>query len=462
MSITLAHSPLRPGRTREEHAREVRILCALLGVAHALGLGIGALSGGGSVSLYGVGALAIACSLVGGASVTPGNAHHVERLVLLVNLPILVAITYEGVSLGGLFYYVPAVLHVVYSERYRPARVALLVGYVGGFALALHHYGSGAYVPAPRDTRVAFEYFDAFVALLLTGFNLRRFRRFNGVARAELAARETVLEEYGARWREGREALLHKAREIERLAAASSLSIGRERAARAQIEAQAEEMRQFAYAASHDLKEPVRTIRSFVQMTRRRLPGDYALPAESAEFFDHIDAATAGMSALLDRLLLYSRAERVPDEVTEAPVERLLLRLGTDARVRVARVPDALAGATVTVALARFEAIAGELIGNALCFSESETAVDVGLRSGSGSAAGGEAGVEFYVADRGIGIARAYEERVFGLFQRLHGRDEYPGHGVGLALCRRLLDGDESRLWLRARDGGGTEAVLRL
>ena len=67
-----------------------------------------------------------------------------------------------------------------------------------------------------------------------------------------------------------------------------------------------------------------------------------------------------------------------------------------------------------------------------------------------------------YVADRGVGIPEEYAERVFGLFQRLHGKDAYPGHGVGLALCRRLLDGRESRLRLLPRDGGGTEAVLRL
>ena len=456
MSTTLAHSPFRPGRTREEHAREVRIACMLLCLAHLLGVGLGVSTGQLAAEIYLVNAAAVACCLAGGFYLTPDNAHHVERALLLVNLPILVSVSYNGVSAGALFYYVPAVLHIVYSERYRPARIALIAGYAAGFALSLHHYASGAYVPAARETRALFEYADALFALLLTGFNLRRFRRFNGAARAELAAREAVLEEHGARWREGREALVQKAREIERLAAASSLSIGRERAARAQIEAQGEEVRQFAYAASHDLKEPVRTIRSFVQMTRRRLPPEYELPAESAEFFDYIDGATGGMSALLDRLLLYSRAERVPADVTDVPAERLLLRLGTDARVRVARVPEALAGATLPVALARFEAIAGELIGNALRFSGSETAVTVGLRPATGG------GAEFYVADRGVGIPAEYAERVFGLFQRLHGKDAYPGHGVGLALCRRLVDGDESRLRLLAREGGGTEAVLRL
>lgn len=425
----------------------------LVAVAYVFGFTIGVVTGEGKLLTQVLSAAAIAVGVIGAGFVTERNAHAVERALLVVNLPLILLVSLDSVSTGMLMYYPPVILHVVYTERVPLIRYCLLGAYAAAFFVTFAFMSTAAYVPAAPGSKLLFEFAAAFFSILMTGYNLRRFRRFNGTARAELAAREAVLEGHVASMREGRAALERKARDTEGLKRASRESIGREEAARAQIEAQAEEMRQFAYAASHDLKEPVRTIRSFVQMTRRRLPSDYALDAESAEFFDHIDGATAAMATLLDRLLLYSRAERRRTGEGEVTAERLLRAATAQQRVRVVPPPPSLRETRVTAAVDRVDAIVAELVDNALRFSDSE--VEVGLRQGADLA------VEVYVADRGVGVPEEYAERVFGLFQRLHGRDEYPGHGIGLALCRRLLGGEPDRLRLEARAGGGTFAVLR-
>ena len=455
MTSTLTHSPFRPGRTREEHAGEVRVISSFVVFAYGLGMTLmlmGEHAHGTLVVLNGLGLLT---GLVSAAVVRPSNAHQVERAVLLINLVALVSLSLQGGTVGTFFYYIAAVVHIAYSERARGPRTLLLAAYLLGAGATVVYLASAAYVPAELAYRFRVEYVDATLAIVFICYNLRRFRRYNLRAHDELSARERVLDMHVREWREGREALLRKAREIEQLKAASRLSIERERVARAQIEAQGEEMRQFAYAASHDLKEPVRTIRSFVQMTRRRLPADYALPAESAEFFDHIDASTATMATLLDRLLAYSRAERAPTDPKPTTPTRLFYAVSTRERVRIDPTPEPLTGLGLPVVRERFDAILAELVDNALRFSDSETPVTVGIRECA-------TGAEVYVRDRGIGIAPEYAERVFGLFQRLHARDAYPGHGIGLALCRRLLGGEDERLRLHPVEGGGTEAVLTL
>jgi chemotaxis family two-component system sensor kinase Cph1 len=211
------------------------------------------------------------------------------------------------------------------------------------------------------------------------------------------------------------------------------------------------ELEQFAYVASHDLAEPLRSVAGFSQLLERRYSGK--LDEEADEFLAFIVDGTERMRALIDGLLSYSRVGRA--EIEREPV---------DCQVLVRRTADALSAAIdekqATVIAERLPTVAGDaallgqvlqnLLGNALKFSDGEPPrVEIAAYDDAGD-------WHFTVTDNGIGIDPEYAERVFGMFQRLHGRDSYPGTGIGLAVCRRIVERHEGTIWVEPRPEGGS------
>ena len=203
-----------------------------------------------------------------------------------------------------------------------------------------------------------------------------------------------------------------------------------------QLRGSNEQLEQFAYAASHDLKEPLRSISSFVQLIRRRIAGQ---PDEQlGEYFDYVVSSTADMTALLDGLLLYSRAGRISSEPESLDLNRVAALLRYEASATLTEAGgDIVVDDLGTVFYGKKEAreILAQLIDNALKFRREGTAPAVHvsrteLRPGW---------AEFHVRDNGIGIEPDYHERVFQLFQRLNTRDQYAGAGIGLALAKKLV-----------------------
>jgi len=211
------------------------------------------------------------------------------------------------------------------------------------------------------------------------------------------------------------------------------------------------DLEQFAYVASHDLQEPLRMVSGFVQLLADRYRG--RLDADADEFIGYATEGAARMQRLIDDLLAYSRITTRQEPLVLIPAEQPL-------REALAGLEPAIAlcHAVVTHDLlprvranpAQLSRVFVNLLGNALKFQRGENPrVHVGVR---------REGSEwvFSVSDSGIGIEPQYFERIFVMFQRLHGRTEYPGTGMGLAIVKRIIERHHGRIWVESEPGRGS------
>jgi len=212
------------------------------------------------------------------------------------------------------------------------------------------------------------------------------------------------------------------------------------------------DLEQFAYIASHDLREPLRAVAGYAQLLKARY-GD-RLDQDAHEYMTFMVDGAKRLQALTDDLLTYSRVGNEP--LARAPVdlaklaEQVLELLAAPiaeggARIEVGQLP------TVQGGEAQLQRVLQNLVANALKFTAPGTPAQVEL-----SARHDPGAWRISVADRGIGIDRSRAEQVFQMFQRLHSRHDYPGSGIGLSLCRRIVERHGGRIWLEARPGGGT------
>jgi light-regulated signal transduction histidine kinase (bacteriophytochrome) len=211
------------------------------------------------------------------------------------------------------------------------------------------------------------------------------------------------------------------------------------------------ELEQFAYVASHDLQEPLRMISSYVQLLSRRYKGQ--LDADADEFIAYAVDGTLRMQQLINDLLAYSRVGTrgkppVPtnfeDVFSKAIANLKMAIVESGVVVTHDQLPTALADELQMVQLFQ------NLIGNAIKFRNKENPqVHVSARP---------EGREwiFSIRDNGIGIDPQFHDRIFVLFQRLHGREEYPGTGIGLTVSKKIVERHGGRLWLESELGKGT------
>jgi signal transduction histidine kinase len=213
----------------------------------------------------------------------------------------------------------------------------------------------------------------------------------------------------------------------------------------------------FAYVASHDLQEPLRSIASFSSLLAMRYRG--RLDAKADEYIDYLRRAAARMHDLITGLLGYSRLDTharrfercQSSEVIEAALENLRAALDeAGAHVRVAATPVLEGDRTQLVQLFQ------NVIGNAVKFRANEKPqVLIDARRGGDF-------WEFSIADNGIGIDPRHAERVFQPFTRLQTPDRYPGTGIGLAICRRIVERHRGRIWVEPNPPQGSVVRFRL
>lgn len=214
------------------------------------------------------------------------------------------------------------------------------------------------------------------------------------------------------------------------------------------------ELERFAYIASHDLQEPVRTMVAYSQLTRRRY-GDL-LDDDGRQFLDFIEKGALRMRELVRGLLAYSRLNGTPVADAQCPARDALdmaLENLSDALRETGAVVEVDTLPTVTADRLELSQVFQNLIGNALKFRRPghPPRIDVSARP---ARRGGHWTIT--VRDDGIGIAPEYQDDVFILFKRLHGPDTADGSGVGLAICQRIVERHGGRIWVASKAGEGS------
>jgi PAS domain S-box-containing protein len=217
------------------------------------------------------------------------------------------------------------------------------------------------------------------------------------------------------------------------------------------------ELAEFAYVASHDLSEPLRTITGYLQLLRRR-HGD-ALPDEADAYVQRGIESAERLRALIEDLLGYSRAGRSEHPTEPVDTESLVSAIATSvSATREPRPAIEWHGLPTVAGEARqLSQLLQNLISNAIKFVAAGTVPRICV-----SAERENSWWQFAVDDNGIGIDPQDAERIFGMFQRLHTRERYPGTGIGLAIARKVVENHGGRIWAEPRCEGGTRMVFTL
>lgn len=218
------------------------------------------------------------------------------------------------------------------------------------------------------------------------------------------------------------------------------------------------ELKQFAYAASHDLQEPLRSVSGFTELLAMEYAGQ--LSTEADEYLQFIQQAAHRMSDLINGLLAYSRIETHGQEARVLNCDQVVrgvlgnlhaLIEESDAQVHLDTLPEVRADEVQLIQLFQ------NLIGNALKYRHPERVPELHIRARRDGAHW-----QFSVQDNGLGIDPRYHETIFVIFQRLHPQNDIPGTGIGLSICRKIVDRHGGRIWLESVPGEGSTFFFTL
>jgi len=209
------------------------------------------------------------------------------------------------------------------------------------------------------------------------------------------------------------------------------------------------DLEQFAYAASHDLQEPLRMISSYTKLLCVRYKGQ--LDSDADEFIGYIVESTLRMQSLINDLLTYSMIgkDKVVTEVDcNEVLQKVLMMLGGEIKesgvdIKYTSLPSIQGEASQIIQLFY------NLLSNAIKFSKNDVPkIDIKAKKD-------DENWLFSFKDNGIGLEQEYSGRIFDIFQRLHGRSKYPGTGVGLAICKKVVEHNGGNIWVDSKAGKG-------
>jgi len=223
------------------------------------------------------------------------------------------------------------------------------------------------------------------------------------------------------------------------------------------LETKNKELEQFAYVASHDLQEPLKTVQSFVDLINTEHKDEFK--DETYKYLEFINDASSRMNQLVQGLLDYSRLGKdIEAETTDCNVivtntlEDLRASINNiNAQITITKLP------TLKVYPTELRLLFQNLISNALKFSKNESTckIEIGYELTKNTH-------QFYVKDNGIGIEEKYIKKIFKIFQRLHNMDLYDGTGIGLAKAQKIVDLHEGDIWAESTYGEGSTFYFTL
>lgn len=212
-----------------------------------------------------------------------------------------------------------------------------------------------------------------------------------------------------------------------------------------------EELKQFAYVASHDLQEPLRSIVGYLQLLQKRYEGK--LDASADKFISRSVNAANRMQTLIQDLLQFSRADRALKPMADVDFEKVLHQVEENLAIAIKESSAIITHDPLPILWAdekQMVQLLQNLIGNAVKFGgQRQPVIHV-------SAIKKRDAWHFSVRDNGIGIASEHFERIFLIFQRLHGREEYGGTGIGLAICKKTVERHGGQIWVESIPGQGS------
>lgn len=218
-----------------------------------------------------------------------------------------------------------------------------------------------------------------------------------------------------------------------------------------------EELEQFAYAASHDLQEPLRTVSSYLTLLERRYGED--LDEDATEFIEFAVDGADRMRNMIQALLAYSRVDTRGQSFEAVELSALFEQVTNSLGVKIAET-DATVSTPTTEATVRGDPsqlaqLFQNLVDNGIKYNTGRPEVDISVRSHDGE-------VAVAVSDNGIGMEADQIDEIFEVFQRLHTREEFDGTGIGLSICRKIVDRHDGEIDVQSTPGEGSTFIITL
>ena len=225
------------------------------------------------------------------------------------------------------------------------------------------------------------------------------------------------------------------------------------------------ELQDFAYVASHDLQEPLRKVQAFSDRLRTKYADK--LEGEGLDYLERMRSAANRMQMLIQDLLTFSRVSTKAQPFIPVNLETITKEVLSDLEVKVEETGATIEYMdlpTIDADPMQMRQLMQNLIGNALKFRQKDTAPLIGIHAlrVEPNGSGGSGYCQIYVRDNGIGFDEKYADKIFAVFQRLHGRTEYEGSGVGLAICRKIAERHNGTITAQSLPDGGSTFIVTL
>jgi light-regulated signal transduction histidine kinase (bacteriophytochrome) len=231
------------------------------------------------------------------------------------------------------------------------------------------------------------------------------------------------------------------------------------------------ELEEFAYIASHDLQEPLRKITSFSERLKEKLPSN--LEPDVQLYLNRMLAATDNMRTLIDNLLEFSRTSRISEPFVKTDLNNIIAEVKADLELKIEETSTSISSEVLPVIDAipmQMRQLFTNLFTNAIKFKGEGLTPKIDIRCSELNDEEKDANhlrhnqryYKIVVKDYGIGFDQEFSMKIFQIFQRLHGKAEYPGSGIGLAICKKIVENHSGRIFAESEPGKGAEFITIL